>query len=46
MQRRETEVKLGVGTPGRPFSPPVQSESGLNSTKKKISAIATVIIAK
>ena len=25
--------RLGVGTPGNPFSPPVQSDSGLNSTK-------------
>ena len=38
--------KLGVGTPGKPFSPPVKSESGLNSTKKNTSAIATVIMAK
>ena len=36
----------GVGTPGRPFSPPVKSDSGVNSTKKNTSAIATVIIAK
>ena len=39
-------LKLGVGTPGRPFSPPVKSDSGLNSTKKNTSAIATVIMAK
>ena len=37
---------LGVGTPGRPFSPPVHCASGLNSMKKKTSAIATVIMAK
>ena len=36
----------GVGTPGNPFSPPVQAESGQFSTKKNISAIATVIMAK
>ncbi len=38
--------RFGVGTPGSPFSPPVYSDSGLNSTKKKTSAIATVIMAK
>ena len=37
---------FGVGTPGSPFSPPVQADSGEFSTKKNISAIATVIIAK
>jgi hypothetical protein len=39
-------LKLGIGTPGRPFSPPVKADSGLNSTKKNTSAIATVIMAK
>ncbi len=38
--------KLGVGTPGKPFSPPVNADNGLNSTKKNTSAIATVIMAK
>ena len=36
----------GVGTPGKPFSPPVKADNGLNSTKKNTSAIATVIMAK
>ena len=39
-------LKLGVGTPGKPFSPPVKSDKGLNSAKKNTSAIATVIMAK
>ncbi len=27
-------LKLGVGTPGRPFSPPVKSDNGLNDKEK------------
>src|ERR1700744_1388553 len=41
----EPMLKLGVGTPGKPFSPPVKADNGLNSAKKNTSAIATVIMA-
>ena len=39
-------LKLGLGTPEMPFSPPVKAAIGEFSTKKNVSAIATVIMAK
>ena len=45
-QVTKPRLMTGVGTPGSPFSPPVNAESGEFSRKKNTSAIATVIMAK